>query len=99
LIEHLLSPECLLIFARVAGELPARKSVYDLPWFSTPEAAEMVMWKDYFLKHGRIQQYRQSPVELWQSLSDVLSQVVTRGKSPKDALDEAAAKLIASSGR
>jgi multiple sugar transport system substrate-binding protein len=99
LIEHLLSPECLLIFARVAGELPARKSVYNLPWFSTPEAAEMVMWKDYFLKHGRIQQYRQSPVELWQSLSDVLSQVVTRGKSPKDALDEAAAKLIASSGR
>lgn len=98
-IEHLLSPECLLIFARVAGELPARKSVYNNAWFSTPEAAEMVMWKDYFLKHGRIQQYRESPVELWQSLSDVLGQVVTRGKPAKDALDEAATKLLASRGR
>jgi multiple sugar transport system substrate-binding protein len=99
LIEHFLSPESLLIFARVAGELPARKSAFNQPWFSTPEAAEMVMWKDYFLRYGRIQQYRESPVELWQALSDVFPQVINRGRSPKEALDEAAAKVIANRGR
>lgn len=98
-IEHMVSTESQVINARVAGELPARKSAFNDPWFKSPEAAEMNLWKDYIYQHGRVQRYRGSPVELWQGMADAVAEVVIRGRSAKEALDEAATKYNALLGK
>jgi ABC-type glycerol-3-phosphate transport system substrate-binding protein len=53
LIEYFIFPEAQLRWAKRAV-LPIRKSVYNDPYFQTPQGRELIQWRDYIEKHGRI---------------------------------------------
>jgi ABC-type glycerol-3-phosphate transport system substrate-binding protein len=86
-IEYMTRPASQEIMAK-AGELPTRKSAYDLPYFSTPEAATAVAWSKFIAEHGVVKSY---PVE-WSDfallLSDAMQSIVLQGVAPAEARDK-----------
>jgi multiple sugar transport system substrate-binding protein len=88
-IEHITSPESQIITAKTTGEMPTRKSPYNDPWFKTKEASELMFWKDYMEKYGRMPRYPEKYVELSQLIADAAQEVVLRNVKPKDALNKA----------
>lgn len=71
-VEHMISPESQAINARVAGELPSRKSSFNDSWFNTDEAAHMRVWKDYVINHGKFFKFPEKSTEMaegWGKLS------------------------------
>jgi ABC-type glycerol-3-phosphate transport system substrate-binding protein len=99
LIEHLLSPEAEIINARVAGEMPTRKSTYKDPWFQTEEAADLREWRTYINEHGRSIRLPEKFLALSDFIAIAAQEVVGTQVSPKKALDEAAKKWHAEIGR
>lgn len=89
-IEVQVSPEAQVINARIAAELPSRKSALKDPWFSTPEAADMKMMVEYVRQHGRTMPYHERHLELSSMVAEAAQQIVSRRKSVKDALNEVA---------
>ncbi len=89
-IEEQVSPEAQVINARVAAELPSRKSALKDPWFSTPEAADMKIMVDYVRQHGQTMPYHERHLELSSMVAEAAQQIVSRRKSVKDALNEVA---------
>jgi multiple sugar transport system substrate-binding protein len=89
-IEEQVSPEAQVINARVAAEVPSRKSALKDPWFSTPEAADMKTMVEYVRQHGRTMPYHEKHLELSSMVAEAAQQIVSRRKSVKDALDEVA---------
>jgi multiple sugar transport system substrate-binding protein len=89
-IEEQVSPEAQVINARVAAEVPSRKSALKNPWFSTPEAADMKTMVEYVRQHGRTMPYHEKHLELSSMVAEAAQQIVSRRKSVKDALDEVA---------
>jgi ABC-type glycerol-3-phosphate transport system substrate-binding protein len=90
-IKHYTSKESALIQSGVAGEIPVRKSVLSDPIYAKPETAHIRIFGDYMNKTGR-------PVPKtvnWDQLVDGLllahHAVISKQKTPKQALDEAAA--------
>lgn len=89
-IEHITTPESQIMTAKMTGEMPTRKSAYADPWFKTKEAGELMFWKDYMEKGGRMPRYPEKYVELSQLIADAVQEVVLRNVSAQDALAKAA---------
>lgn len=91
-VEYMISPDAQLLYTKMAGELPTRKSVLDDPWFETPEAADVAFAVRYLLEKPRAARYPRRFGALAEALADAAQAVVQGLKSPKAALDEVAAK-------
>ena len=91
-IEHMLSYESRLIDAKLSGELPSRKSVYEDAWFKTPEARELKSWADYAGTYGRVFTYPEKYVRMSELLAEAAQEMVLQGASPQQVLDKAAQK-------
>jgi multiple sugar transport system substrate-binding protein len=89
-IEEQVSPEAQVINARVAAEVPSRKSALKDPWFSTPEAADMKVMVEYVRLHGRTMPYHEKHLELSSMVAEMTQQIVGKRKTVKAALDELA---------
>ena len=76
-IEHITSPESQIITAKTTGEMPTRKSPYNDPWFKSKDAAELMFWKDYMEKYGKMPRYPEKYVELSQLIADAAQEIVT----------------------
>lgn len=98
LIEYFDSPKAQLLWAK-GGVLPILKSVYNDPYFQTPQGQELIQWRDYIEKHGRIGRYPEDFAKLCELLARAAQDVVLRNVSPKKALDEAAAQYNAQAGQ
>ena len=96
-IEYYLSPKAQLNFAK-AGVLPVRKSVYNDPYFQTPQGRELIQWRDYIDKHGKVGRYPEDFAKLSELLARAAQDVVLKNVPAKQALDEAAAKYNAQAG-
>jgi multiple sugar transport system substrate-binding protein len=94
-IEHAVSRESQVINARLGGELPSRRSTYTDPWFKSPEAAELVSWKDYIDKYGRALKYPERYLDAMENLADEAGAVILNNKPIQQALDDAAKKYNA----
>jgi multiple sugar transport system substrate-binding protein len=97
-IEYYLSPKAQLHFAK-AGVLPVRKSVYNDPYFQTPQGRELIQWRDYIDKHGRVGRYPEDFAKMSELLARAAQDVVLRNVPVKKALDDAAAKYNAQAGQ
>lgn len=97
-MEYYLSPKAQLHFAK-AGVVPVRKSVYNDPYFQTPQGRELIQWRDYIDKHGRVGRYPEDFAKLSELLARAAQDVVLRNVPVKKALDDAAAKYNAQAGQ
>ena len=89
-IKEYISPEAQEINARVAGTLPSRKSVIDLPFFKSDEAAYMRWWLDYVAERGEVVINVATFAQLNEAMVDPLHQIlVSPGTSIKPLLDAA----------
>jgi multiple sugar transport system substrate-binding protein len=88
-IEHITSPESQIITAKTTGEMPTRKSPYNDPWFKSKDASELMFWKDYMERYGKMPRYPEKYVELSQLIADAAQEVVLHNVQPKEALDKA----------
>ncbi|NLY31060.1 MAG: sugar ABC transporter substrate-binding protein [Firmicutes bacterium] len=92
-IDHMTSTEAQILNAKVAGELPARKSAYDDPWFQEdPFGREMVEWKAYIDEYGRIPQFPAEYLYLHSVLVEAAQKIVQGNVPIEQALNEAAEK-------
>jgi ABC-type glycerol-3-phosphate transport system substrate-binding protein len=92
-IDHMISPESQIINARVAKNLPMRRSAYEDPWFKSPDAAELVNWKNYILQGGRTHEQAEFSDFMNDALALAYEQILTGQKPVKAALDEAAERF------
>lgn len=91
LIAHMTSAESQLARVQTTGELPTRASVYDDPWFQTPEAATASMLAAWFAEDGRTLAYGEHYVELCQLWAEALQRMAIDGIDAQEAADDAAA--------
>jgi multiple sugar transport system substrate-binding protein len=91
-IDHMLSYESRLIEAKLAGELPSRKSVYEDAWFKTESARELKSWADYAGNYGRVFRYPEKYVRMSELLAEAAQEMVLQGASAQQVLDKAARK-------
>ena len=96
-IEYYLSPKVQLGFAK-ASVVPIRKSVFVDPYFQTPQGQELIQWRDYIEKYGRVGRYPEDFAKLSELLARAAQDVVLRNVPVKQALDDAAAKYNAQAG-
>ncbi|MCL4370346.1 MAG: extracellular solute-binding protein [Chloroflexi bacterium] len=89
-IEEEVSPEAQVINAKIAAEIPSRKSVLKDPWFSTPEAADMKFMVEYVQQHGQTMPYHEKHLMLSDMVADAVQAIVAKQKSVKDALNDLA---------
>lgn len=89
-LEYMISPEAQLINARVAGELPSRKSTYNDPWFKTEDAIHMKIWKDYIKNYGRGFKYPEKYTQMAEGWGDAIQKAILEDADIKQVLDEAA---------
>ena len=97
-IEYYLSTKSEILFAKALMS-PVRKSVYNDPYFQTPEGRELTQWRDYIEKYGRTGRYPEDFAKFSELLARAAQDVVLRNVPVKAALDEAAAKYNAQLGR
>lgn len=88
-IETLVSPEAQLANAKIANEIPARKSVAKDPWFSTPEAADLKFAVDYISSSARVFKYPRRTDYLQTRLALAAQKMMT-GRPVLEALQEVA---------
>lgn len=91
-IEHMISPESQFINAKIAGELPARKSTYQDPWFTTEEASHMRIWRDYIDNYGKVFKYPEKYTQMAEGWGEALQRIILQDADAKQVLDEAAQK-------
>lgn len=89
-IEEQVGPEAQIINAKVADELPSRKSVLKDPWFNTPEAVHMKVMVDYASRYSRTMDYHPKHFMLCELAAEATQKIILKQKSIKDALDEVA---------
>jgi multiple sugar transport system substrate-binding protein len=68
-----------------AGEVVARRSAYDDPFFKTPEASDIVGWKDLVESRGVAAGYSREYPAFGEVLSAELSRMVLQDTTPADA--------------
>lgn len=91
-LEYMISPEAEEINARVGGEAPTRASTYEAAWFKTPEAAEMMAWKDAIINGAKVFQYPEKFAQLMDILAEAGQAIVLNKAEVKKTLDAAALK-------
>jgi multiple sugar transport system substrate-binding protein len=91
-IEHMISAPMEVINAKLGGQMPPRKSAYDDPWFKTPQAAQIVSWKEYMVDSGVPYQFPVRFADVARVLAGAAEQVVAQRVSPDRALAAAASQ-------
>lgn len=92
-IQHMVSPEMQVINAKVAQNMPVRKSTYNDPWFKTEDGENMVIWKNAVLAGGRAFETNEFAEVMNDSIGLAYEEITTgRSSSVKASLDAAAAR-------
>lgn len=86
-IEALVSPEAQIANAKIAKEIPARKSVVTDPWFSTPEAADLKYALDYMSATPHVFKYPKRTDFLQTRIALAAQQMMT-GRPVRQALQQ-----------
>ncbi len=89
-IESMISPAAQLINARVANELPSRKSVIADPWFNMPEAADLKFAVEYMAGSPHTFKYP-NRTDFLQMRIALAAQQMMSGTPVKEALKQVAA--------
>lgn len=89
-IEFMTSADAQLENAKVAGEMPSRRSVYEDPWFQSSELGrEMTNWKEYLELGGRIAKWPEDYVFLHRVLVEAAQRIVLANEPIEEVLQEA----------
>jgi multiple sugar transport system substrate-binding protein len=88
-IESMVSPEAQLANAKLATEIPSRKSVVQDPWFATPEAADLKFAIDYMAGSPHVFKYPKR-TDLLQTRIALAAQQMMSGRPVRDALQQVA---------
>jgi len=94
-IDHMLSPEMQLINAKVAEEVPSRKSVGADPWFRTEEASYISAYLKVAAESGRVFPYPAEFASLCDNLAIAIQQVILNNAPIEKMLKEAQDKYNA----
>jgi multiple sugar transport system substrate-binding protein len=87
-IEDQVSPDAQMLNAKIAGELPSRKSALRDPFFNTPEAADMKFQVTDAERAGRTMPYHPKHNVISDLVAEAVQQMITKRKTIKAALDE-----------
>lgn len=92
LLEHHTSAESQVLYARIGGEMPSRRSAFKDPFFASPAGKEMHSWADYIARDS--QGYILPPkfLELGEILAVAVSRMVVEGVPVRQALRGAEAE-------
>jgi ABC-type glycerol-3-phosphate transport system substrate-binding protein len=88
-IESVISPEAQLANAKIANEIPSRKSVLSDPWFTAPEAADIKFALDYMSSSPHVFKYPKRTDYLQTRLALAAQQMMT-GRPIREALQQVA---------
>jgi putative chitobiose transport system substrate-binding protein len=88
-IESLVSAEAQLANAKIASEIPARKSVVSDPWFSTHEAADIKFAIDYMSTSPHVFKYPKR-TDYLQTRIALAAQQMMSGRPIREALQHVA---------
>jgi len=88
-IEALVSQEAQIANAKIAKEIPARKSVVKDPWFSTPEAADLKFALDYMSASPHVFKYPKR-TDYLQTRIALAAQKMMTGHPVRQALQDVA---------
>ncbi|MCL4532526.1 MAG: sugar ABC transporter substrate-binding protein [Actinobacteria bacterium] len=88
-IDHMMTPEMQLLNAKVAQEVPSRKSVGSDPWFKTPGAADMAMYFRSAAESGKAISYPENFNSLCDKLAIAIQQVIANNAPIESALKKA----------
>ena len=91
-IEWVTSRESMVINAKIGGEMPARKSSYNDPFFKTGKGLEMLEWRGYVEKYGMVPTYPEKWSLMMAVLCDAAQEIIVNKIPPKQALDTAATR-------
>lgn len=94
-IDHMLSPEMQLINAKVAEEVPSRKSVGADPWFKTEEARDIRVYLRVASESGKTLPYPAEFASLCDKLAVAIQQVIVNNAPIEKMLKEAQDKYNA----
>lgn len=88
-IDHMISPESLLINVKVAGEVPCRKSVLKDPYFEGPEGEPIKWFVDYMSEFDIEMPHPTHTGKLRQTVNNAIADVILKKKTVKEAMDQA----------
>lgn len=97
-IETMTGREAQALNARIATELPCRKSVLKDPWFQTPEAADLKVQLEYMVRNPHPFRYHAKNNILADALADAAQQVIATRRPALDAMQDVARKWNAAVG-
>ncbi len=87
-IEHMTSPEMQLINTKVAGEIPARKSIRFDPWFKTEEASYVNTYLRIAAESGKAFNFPPELHSLCDKLAIAIQQVIVNNAPIEKMLKE-----------
>ncbi|MBL4929424.1 ABC transporter substrate-binding protein [Fuscibacter oryzae] len=87
LIKFATGPEGQAILAK-GGEVVARKSAYDAPYFKDPAAQRQKDWAKLVVERGQVVSYSVILTKFHEIVGEALQRMVLRDGSPEDAYDE-----------
>ncbi|NTD87699.1 ABC transporter substrate-binding protein [Agrobacterium tumefaciens] len=86
-VKFMASPQAQALAAR-GGEVVARASVYNDPYFSTPEAADQVGWKKLVQERGRLVTYSVIQSVFNQIAGEEFQRMILRGSTPESVVSQ-----------
>ncbi|NTE84505.1 extracellular solute-binding protein [Agrobacterium tumefaciens] len=86
-VKFMASPEAQALAAR-GGEVVARASVYKDPYFSTPEAADQLGWKNLVQERGRLVTYSVIQSIFNQIAGEEFQRMILRGSTPESVVSQ-----------
>ncbi|WP_461173298.1 extracellular solute-binding protein [Arthrobacter sp. Z1-9] len=86
-VKHMTSAETQAALAQ-GGEVVARKSAYEDPYFATPEAANLVEWKDLVVQRGAPVSYSLQQPKFGEIVSSAMTRMILENKAPAAAANE-----------
>jgi multiple sugar transport system substrate-binding protein len=92
LVAHHTAAENQVTYAKIAGELPSRKSAFQDPFFESAAGKEMHGWADYIARDSQGYVLPAKFLELGDILGVAASRIVVEGVPVRQALQEAEAE-------
>ncbi|CUX71134.1 MULTISPECIES: sugar ABC transporter substrate-binding protein [Agrobacterium] len=86
-VKFMTSPEAQILAAR-GGEVVARASVYNDPYFSTPEAADQQGWKALVQERGLLVTYSVIQSAFNQIAGEEFQRMILRGSTPESVVSQ-----------
>jgi multiple sugar transport system substrate-binding protein len=86
-VKYMTSPAAQLIAAR-GGEVVARASVYNDPYFASPEAADQQGWKQLVQQRGRMVTYSVIQSTFNQIAGEAFQRMILRSGTPESSVTE-----------